>query len=173
MRKLLLAFVAIAGLAGSTFAPNAFAATGADNAVPSAAEIQRIQERQSVLLDAHLAGMKAALNLNAEQAKNWPAFEAAIRDAAKARWDRWTQARDRMAQGERPSPIDRMTIIGRTHREKRGGAAKSHRGEQASLREPRRYPEARVRSVDARVQAESHTLDAICRRGESGWDANA
>jgi predicted lipoprotein with Yx(FWY)xxD motif len=111
MRKLLLASVAIAALASSTFAPNAFAATGAENAVPSAAEIQRIQEGQSVLLDAHLAGMKAALNLNAEQAKNWPAFEAAIRDAAKARWDRWTQARDRMAEGERPSPIDRMTIM--------------------------------------------------------------
>ena len=79
--------------------------------MPSAADIQRIQERQSVLLDAHLAGMKAALNLDAEQAKNWPAFEAAIRDAAKARSDRWTAARERMAQGERPSPIERMTIM--------------------------------------------------------------
>ncbi len=111
MRKLLLASAAIACLAGSTFAPNAFAASGADAALPSAAEIQRIQERQSVLLDAHLAGMKAALKLDAEQAKNWPAFESAIRDAAKARSDRWTQARERMAQGERPSPIERMTIM--------------------------------------------------------------
>ena len=110
MRKLLLASVAIAGLAGSTFVPGAFAAS-ADNALPSAVEIQRIQERQSVLLDAHLAGMKAGLKLNAEQAKTWPAFESAIRDAAKARSDRWTQARQRMAQGERPSPIERMTIM--------------------------------------------------------------
>ena len=111
MRKLLLASAAIVGLAVSTFAPNAFAASGDHTAVPSAADIQRIQERQSVLLDAHLAGMKAALKLNEEQAKNWPAFEAAIRDAAKARSERWTQARDRMAQGERPSPIERMTIM--------------------------------------------------------------
>ena len=111
MRKLLLASAAIVGLAVSTFAPNAFAASGDHTAVPSAADIQRIQERQSVLLDAHLAGMKAALKLNEEQAKNWPAFESAIRDAAKARWERWTQARDRMAQGERPSPIERMTIM--------------------------------------------------------------
>ncbi len=111
MRKLLLASAAIVGLAVSTFAPNAFAASGDHTAVPSAADIERIQERQSVLLDAHLAGMKAALKLNEEQAKNWPAFESAIRDAAKARWDRWTQARDRMAQGERPSPIERMTIM--------------------------------------------------------------
>ena len=111
MRKLLLASAAIAGLAVSIFVPTAFAASGADRAVPSAADIQRIEERQSVLLDAHLAGMKAALKLNEEQAKNWPAFESAIRDAAKARWDRWTQARERMAQDERPSPIERMTIM--------------------------------------------------------------
>ena len=90
MRKLLLASAAIAGLAVSIFAPSAFAASGAGAAMPSAADIQRIEERQSVLLDAHLAGMKAALKLNEEQAKNWPAFKSAIRDAAKARWDRWT-----------------------------------------------------------------------------------
>jgi zinc resistance-associated protein len=111
MRKLLLASAAIIGLAVSTFAPNAFAASGDHTAVPSAADIQRIQERQSVLVDAHLPGMKAGLKLNEEQMKNWPAFEAAIRDAAKARSDRWTQARERMAQGERPSPIERMTIM--------------------------------------------------------------
>jgi len=111
MRKLLLVSAAIASLAASTFAPNAFAASGGDAALPSAAEIQRIQERQSVLLDAHLAGMKAGLKLNEEQAKNWPAFESAIRDAAKARSDRWAQARERMAQGERPSPIERMTVM--------------------------------------------------------------
>ncbi len=111
MRKLLLASAAIAGLAGSTFAPNAFAASNAGAAMPSAAEIQRIQERQSVLLEAHLAGMKAGLKLNEEQAKNWPAFESAIREAAKARSERWTGARQRMAQGESPSPIERMAIM--------------------------------------------------------------
>ena len=111
MRKLLLASAAIAGLASSAFAPNAFAASDAGAALPSAAEIQRIQERQSVLLDAHLAGMKAGLKLNDEQAKNWPPFESAIRDAAKARSERWIGARQRMAEGERPSPIERMTMM--------------------------------------------------------------
>ena len=48
---------------------------------------------------------------------------------------------------------------GRTHREKRGGATKSHRRQQASVCEPRRYPEARFRSVDARVQANSQALE--------------
>jgi len=96
MRKLLLVSAAIASLAASTFAPNAFATSGGDAALPSAAEIQRIQERQSVLLDAHLAGMKAGLKLNEEQAKNWPAFESAIRDAAKARSDRWASPTSRI-----------------------------------------------------------------------------
>ena len=111
MRKFLLASVAICGLAGSTFALNAFAAPGDQPSAPNAAEMQRMQERQSVMLDAHLAAMKAGLKLTDEQAKNWPAFETAIRDMEKARADRWRQARERMAQGERPSPIERMTMM--------------------------------------------------------------
>ena len=111
MRKLLLASAAIAGLSVAAFASSAFAASAADSALPTAAEMQRIQEHQSVLLDAHLAGMKAGLKLNEEQARHWPAFESAIRDAAKDRSDRWTQTRERMAQAVRPSPIERMTIM--------------------------------------------------------------
>jgi hypothetical protein len=105
MRKLLLASVAAAGLASSTLALNAIAAA------PDAAQMQGMQERHAVMLDAHLAAMKAGLKLTAEQEKNWPAFESAIRDAEKARADRWRQARDRMSQGERPSPIERMTMM--------------------------------------------------------------
>ena len=111
MRKRLLASLAIAGLAGSVLAASANAAPNYETTVPTVAQIQAIQQKQAALLDAHLAAMKAGLKLTDEQARNWPAFEAAIRDAAKARWDRWTQARDRMAEGERPSPIDRMTIM--------------------------------------------------------------
>ena len=92
MRKFVLASVAAAGLAGSTFGLNALAAPGDQPTAPSAAELQRIaaelqrmQERQSVLLDAHLAGMKAGLKLTEEQAKNWPAFEAAVREQPRGK----------------------------------------------------------------------------------------
>ena len=156
MRKLLLACAAIAGLTGSAFAP-AVASSVANSAVPSAAEIQRIQERQSVLLEAHLAGMKAGLKLNDEQARNWPAFESAIRVAARARSDRWTQARDRMAQGE-PFADRTHDHHGRSHRENRDRSAEGRRSEQVPLREPRRCPKAGVRSVDARVQAPPQAL---------------
>jgi hypothetical protein len=112
MRKLLLASVALAGLAGSTFALNAFAAPGDAPTAPDSARMQRMIENQSVMLDAHLAGMKAGLKLTAEQDKNWPAFESAIRDAAKARIESRRQMGEHNGNGERPSPIahlDRMS----------------------------------------------------------------
>lgn len=108
MRKFLLASAAIASLASSTFTLNAFAAPGD---APDTAAIQRMQERHAVLLDEHLAAMKAGLKLTAEQEKGWPAFETAIRDAEKARADRSRQAQERMSSGERPSPIERMMIM--------------------------------------------------------------
>ena len=105
MKKFVVAALAVAALGGSALALGAAAAPG-DPPPPGDA-----REAGGFMLDAHLAGMKAGLKLNAEQAKTWPAFESAIRDAAKARSDRWTQARERMAQSERPSPIERMTIM--------------------------------------------------------------
>ena len=124
MRKILLAAVAIVGLAGSTFTLNAAAAPGDQPTAANAATMQRLQERQAVMLDAHLAAMKAGLGLTDEQAKNWPAFELAIRDAEKARADRWRQAQDRMSQGERPSPIERMAMMSE-HLQKMGEQLKT------------------------------------------------
>ncbi|WP_421912491.1 Spy/CpxP family protein refolding chaperone [Mesorhizobium sp.] len=111
MRKRLIAPLVIACLAGSFVPQGALAASSYEKSVPSAAEIQKIQQRQSVLLDAHLASMKAGLKLNDDQAKNWPAFEAAIRDAAKARADRWLQARERMSNTAPPSTLDRISMM--------------------------------------------------------------
>ena len=126
MRKFILVSVAFAGLACSTIGLNALAASGDQPTAPSAAELQRMaaelqrmQERQSVLLDEHLADMKAGLKLTDEQAKNWPAFELAVRDAAKGKADRWRQARELIEHGERPSPIERMSTMA-DHLEKSG-----------------------------------------------------
>ena len=126
MRKFILVSVAIAGLASSTFGLNALAASGDQPTAPNgaelkrmAAELQSMQERQSVLLDEHLADMKAGLKLTDEQAKNWPAFESAVRDAAKGKAERWRQARELIERGERPSPIERMSTMA-DHLEKSG-----------------------------------------------------
>ena len=45
-------------------------------------------EDVAAFTDARIAGLKAGLKLTAEQEKNWPAVEAAIRDLAKQRADR-------------------------------------------------------------------------------------
>jgi hypothetical protein len=111
MRKLLLASVALAGLAASPLAPTPFALADDAPAAPDAARTQRMADDQSVLLDAHLAGMKAGLKLTADQEKNWPAFEAAIREAAKARAESRRQMHEHMGDGEPTSPIEHMTMM--------------------------------------------------------------
>jgi zinc resistance-associated protein len=52
-------------------------------------------EDVTALTDARIAGLKAGLKLNAEQEKNWPAVETAIRDLAKVRADRMKTFADR------------------------------------------------------------------------------
>jgi hypothetical protein len=111
MRRYLPTSLVAAGLAVAILAQGAFALPAKADPLPSAAEIQRFQERNSVLLDAHLAAMKAGLHLTDQQASLWPPFEAAIRDAAKSRSERWQQARDRMSAQERPAPLDRLSLM--------------------------------------------------------------
>ncbi len=48
----------------------------------------------SAFTDARVAGLKAGLKLTAEQEKNWPAVETAIRDLAKERADRMATRRE-------------------------------------------------------------------------------
>ncbi len=45
-------------------------------------------EDRSAFLDARIASIHAGLKLNADQEKNWPALESAVRDFAKLRIDR-------------------------------------------------------------------------------------
>src|SRR5580704_2791483 len=105
MRKLLLVSIALTGLAGSPLVLSASAGADDAPAAPDSARMQRMMDDQAVMLDAHLAGMKAGLKLTADQEKNWPAFEAAVREAAKARAESRRQMDEHMGDGERPSPI--------------------------------------------------------------------
>jgi hypothetical protein len=52
-------------------------------------------EDAQALVDARLAGVKTGLKLTAEQEKNWPAVEAAIRDLAKERLARMQERREK------------------------------------------------------------------------------
>lgn len=104
MKKLILSAAVAAALAGSPFTYNAIAAPDAADA-PGA---HRMAER-GFLLDAKLAGMKAALKLTPEQEKLWPAFETAVRDGVKLRMEMMGAMHEEMEKGERPSPIDMIS----------------------------------------------------------------
>ena len=74
-------------------------------------------EDRAAFLDARIAALKAGLQLNAEQEKNWSPLESAMRDLAKQRAERfaaWKERRDD-SQGEgnqderaEISPVDRL-----------------------------------------------------------------
>jgi len=62
----------------------------------------------SFLLDARIAGMKAALKLTADQEKNWAPFEAEVREAAKMRMEMMRAHHDAMEKEMRPTLIEHM-----------------------------------------------------------------
>ncbi len=69
-------------------------------------------EDRAAFFDARIAALKAGLELNAEQQKNWPPLESAMRDLAKQRAERfaaWRERRDdNQGQDMEVSPIDRL-----------------------------------------------------------------
>jgi zinc resistance-associated protein len=71
---------------------------------PSAADV-------AAFTDARIAAMKAGLELTADQAKNWPAFEQAVRDMAQLRIDRIKarEAADQQQSHQQLSPFDRLS----------------------------------------------------------------
>jgi zinc resistance-associated protein len=63
----------------------------------------------SAFADARIAALHAGLQLNADQEKNWPAFEQALRELAKMRLDRLAARDQQQAQPQTPaSPIERL-----------------------------------------------------------------
>ena len=54
-------------------------------------------EDVAAFTDARIAALKAGLKLTAEQEKNWPAVEAAVRDLARQRAERMKERADRIA----------------------------------------------------------------------------
>jgi Spy/CpxP family protein refolding chaperone len=95
MRRIVFAAIAAASLVGS-------ASTDSDGP-----PMHGMADR-GFMLDARIAGMKAALNLTPEQEKSWAPFEAAVREAATMRMEAMRARREDMDKGERPSPIARM-----------------------------------------------------------------
>jgi hypothetical protein len=67
-------------------------------------------EDRAALTDARIASLKAGLKLTADQEKQWPALETALRDLAKERADRMAKMREDRRNGERPNAIERLRM---------------------------------------------------------------
>jgi cell shape-determining protein MreC len=57
-------------------------------------------EDRAAFTDAKIAALKAALKLTPAQEKNWPAVETTLRDIAKARAERFAQAKEKFKDME-------------------------------------------------------------------------
>jgi hypothetical protein len=73
--------------------------------------------------DARIAALKAGLKLTAEQEKNWPAVESALRDLAKQRADRFAARANTGASQQPTDPIERLAQRAQ-HMEQGGSALK-------------------------------------------------
>jgi hypothetical protein len=89
--------LALPALAETAAAPNA--QQGVERAKHWAAD-------RELVLDAKLAGMKAALKLNPDQEKLWGPFETAVRDSAKDRMENMQKMMELRKQNEQVSPVD-------------------------------------------------------------------
>ena len=110
--KTALSVIALAtALAFAPFVGGSFAV--ADNSAQREDHGRFGPEDRAAFLDARIAALKAGLELNAEQEKNWAPLESAMRDLAKqraARFAAWQDRRDdNQDQDVEVSPIDRLT----------------------------------------------------------------
>jgi hypothetical protein len=108
MKTALSAVAVAAALAFASFGGWTFAA--ADDSAQQHARFS--PEDRAAFLDARIAALKAGLELNAEQEKNWPPLESAIRDLAKQRAERfaaWQERREESGETAEVNPIDRLT----------------------------------------------------------------
>jgi hypothetical protein len=114
-------------------------------------------EDMAALTDARIAALKAGLKLTAEQEKNWPAVEAAIRALAKQRTDRIAEWR---AQRETRSRDDARPGRNTIERLRRGATALNTRA--AALTRLADAAEPLYNSLD---EGQKHRFALLLRMG--------
>src|ERR1700687_2853089 len=113
MLKPVIAATAMLAIAGSTFVyAQQGGYRGFRDGGPRFVHRPRLSaDDGAAFADGRIAARKAGLKLTSDQAKNWPAFEAAVRNMVQLRIDRIKarQAAQQQDQAQAPgSPLDRM-----------------------------------------------------------------
>jgi LTXXQ motif family protein len=119
MIRTLVRALAVVAVSASAFSLTAAAAEGDQQSGPAMMQsgpammerMQHLAVDRATLLEAKLAGMKAGLQLTADQEKLWIPFESAVKDAAKARMEAMQKMMQTRGQEERMSPVDRLQAM--------------------------------------------------------------
>ena len=144
MWKTVLAGTTILAIAGASFA---FA--DQEPARPERTHHWRMTAADiTAFADARIAALHAGLQLNAEQEKNWPAMESALRGLAKLRTERFEARKNAQAAA---NPIERLSQRADAI-EKRGAALKKLAAAAGPL----------YQSLD---DAQKHRFDVLARLG--------
>jgi len=161
MWKTVLAGTAALAIAGASLA-------FADQGPAKGDRAQRWQPSQAdiaAFADARIAALHAGLKLNADQEKNWPAVESALRDMAKQRADRFAARKD----AQRPAdPIERLTRRAEAM-EQRGVALKKLASAAAPLYNSLDDGQKHRFTALARLGAEQRAAAWRGRRGHGGF----
>jgi len=104
MWKTVLAGTTVLAIAGATLA---YAQSDPEH-LARVARWRPSAEDVSALGDARIAALHAGLKLNAEQEKNWPALETALRDLAKLRAERFAERANAKPDDQQRDPIERL-----------------------------------------------------------------
>lgn len=112
MLKPVIAATAVLAIAGSTFVyaqQGGYSGFG-DGGLRFEHRHRLSADDVSAFADARIAALKAGLELTPDQAKNWPAFEAALRNMVQLRIDRIKarQAAQQQQDQAQMSPFDRL-----------------------------------------------------------------
>ncbi len=144
MWKTVLAGTTVLAIAGASFA---LADQGP--AQPDRAHHWRMSAADmTAFADARIAALHAGLQLNAEQEKNWPAMESAMRGLAKLRTERFEARKNAQAPAD---PIERLS---------RHADAIEQRG--AALKKLATAAGPLYQSLD---DAQKHRFDVLARLG--------
>ena len=117
MLKPVVVAAAALAIAGSSivYAQQRFGGPGGDGSGGPGFQQHYRQSPQDMaaFTDARIAALKAGLQLTPDQAKNWPAFEQALRDMAKLHIERMQARRAEGQQNQAPAPATPFDRLGR------------------------------------------------------------
>ena len=114
MLKPVIVATAVLAIAGSSlvYAQQRYDGSGTDGGPRFEHRHRLSAEDMAAYTDARIAALKAGLELTPDQAKNWPAFEQALREMAQLRMERMQarEARKQQAQNQTPTtPLERLS----------------------------------------------------------------